>query len=174
MILLISLLIGFTDNEPKATNDDYINIINKHKKVVETIFDKESWEKIDIIDKKTNKPAKFINLSNIEQKTFIIVFSQQISGEIAKLQTAWENELDLYKNPKYKSSNPQVSKPEEIEKFVKQIYESRKKFAEKFEEFVEKFVEEFEKEIIPSEGKSMIKKVKSFHDSFNLIPRKKE
>ena len=67
-----------------------------------------------------------------------------------------------------------MSKPEEIEKFVKQIYESRKKFAEKFEEFVEKFVEEFEKELTPSEGKLMIKKVKSFHDSFNLIPRKKE
>ena len=34
--------------------------------------------------------------------------------------------------------------------------------------------EEFEKELTPSEGKLMIKKVKSFHDSFNLIPRKKE
>lgn len=173
MLPLLIFVAGFFD-EPKATTDDYQSYIKKYEQISEKLFDKMYWDNFEIINKKTNKNSKFNSLSEIEKKTFIIALAQQVSTEMAKIQNSWENELDLYKNPEYKSSNPKVCKPPEIEVFIRKIVDSRKKMATKFEEFISQYCKEFEKEVTEPELKILSKKIKEYHDSFNLVQRKKE
>lgn len=173
MLPLLIFIAGFYD-EPKATADDYQLYITKFEQLTEKIFDQKNWDKFEIIDKKTQKTSKFNSLSVIEKKTFIIALAQQVSAEMAKIQKAWENELDSYKNPAYKSTNPKVCKPPEIEIFIRKLVDSRKKMAILFEQYISEYCKEFEKEVTEPELKVLSKNLKKFHDSFNLVPRKKE
>ena len=173
MLPLLIFIAGFFD-EPKATADDYQLYITKFEQLSEKIFNQKNWDQFEIIDKKTQKANKFNSLSEIEKKTFIIALAQQVSAEMAKIQKAWENELDLYKNPEYKSTNPKVCKPSEIEVFIRKLVDSRKKMANQFEQFINEYCKEFEKEVTEPELKVLSKNLKKFHDSFNLVPRKKE
>lgn len=178
MIALIFLILGFNDqtklkDQPKATNDDYELVLTKFKTVSNKLFDIESWKQFEIISKKNGQKNKFSILNNIEKKTFIIMLSQQITVDMAKMQSGWEHELDLYKNPEYKSDNPKVSKPKDIEEFIRKLLIIRKKHAENIEKFTDEFVEEFKTEITEPEAKVMVNKIKQFHDSFNLVERKK-
>ena len=173
MLPLMIMISGFA-GEPQATAEDYQLYLTKFDQLSEKLFDSKSWGTFELIEKKTNAKRPISSLSRLEMRTSIIVLSQQISLEMARIQKSWENELDLYKNPEYRSKNPKVCKPAEIESYVKKLVEIRKKMAGRLEEYLVFYCKEFVEEVTEPELKVLARKVREFHDAYNLLQRNKE
>ena len=173
MLQLMIMLAGFA-GEPKATAEDYQLFLAKFDQLADRLFDKKSWGTFQLIDKKTGERRPFSSLTSLETGTSVVMLAQQVSTEMARIQKGWENELDLYKDPDYKSNDPKVCKPPEIEGYIRRLVETRKKMAIKFEDYVLAYCAEFGKEVTGPELRLLSRKVKEFHDAYNLVPRKKE
>ena len=166
MLLLIA---GFEEPEKaKATHDNYKSTLESYKSITENVMNKSYWEKIEIIDKQTGKKSNFSSLPPLHQHTFILVFSQQISQEAGKLQSAWDGEIKKFSDKSYESEKPNIAKKVDVEKYCEHLKDIRKKFAANCEKFVLKMLEDFKKDITEDEIKIIVcklKELKSIYES---------
>ena len=110
---ICAFLFLICSDEPEeaiATHKNYKNAIGVYKNFNDRLFDQKYWDEIEITDKKTNETKKFASLTRLEKSTFIIVLSQQLSQESAKLQQAWQNEL----NKKFTSKDKDAVKKDDV------------------------------------------------------------
>ena len=161
-IILIILLAFVGYDEPakaKATHNDYKNAILIYKNFNDSTFSQQYWNKIEIIDKKTNDVKSFSILKPIEKHTFILVFSQQIGQESEKLQSAWKQEIKKFSEKDYESDNPSIAKKEDVVKYSKELLEIRIGFSKKYDSFARKMLMDFKDEITDDEKKIIYKKL---------------
>jgi len=166
MKIILSILLALAGyDEPakaKATHNDYKNAIVIYKNFNDSTFSQQYWDKIQIIDKKTNDVKNFNTLKPIEKHTFILVFSQQISQESLKLQSAWKQEIQRFSESSYQSDNPNIAKKDDVVKYSKELLQIRIEFSKQCDSFVRKMLMDFKDEITDDEKKIIVKKLDEY------------
>jgi hypothetical protein len=159
MLCLLLLACQSPQEAESKTGAEYKQLIETQKQFLEKVFNPAYWNKIEVKDKQTDATKKFTDLSRLEQRTFVLMFSQQILEQSDKLQKKWDNII---------KSNAKDSEKKELLCYSEELLNMRRKFTALYSAHIENMLTELKDEITEPEKKLLLRKAAKMEE---LLPK---
>ena len=179
----------------RPTVGDYEKVLKRFGDWSDNLSNPEYWKGTKLKNKKTGDIVLFENLPDFDKRVFYVISAENLSTKMKEMQGMWEKELEEIKKnppPKDKEKKPdkqnwternkksaeerrtnKIASQIEVEGFLKNLLELRKKTAVRYEAMMEKLFEDFKDKFSEEERKHNLKVIREWHDKENLILRKK-
>jgi len=166
MLVLIPT-ITVADEVPKT---DYKYALKKIENIIKNFSNEDFYKNHTFIHKKTGEHKKIEDFSDLKKNVLFLITIRKLTGFMEKLQNIWNKELESV-DPKVE--DPKLANKSDIEGFIKELFELRKRAAEKYETFAEELFNNFPDDFSKEEKNFIMDDIRDYNDKHKLIERKK-
>jgi hypothetical protein len=158
LLCAASCFLMFLCNLNATEKTAFESTLTKLKSNLENFQDNKFQE--SLIKKEEDK-KKFKNLSELEKKTYTLIFGIEINAKLTNLHSIWQEEL---KKATDDCEEIEANK-EEIQKYIDELLEIRKDYAVKVEEVAVQLFKDYPNNFTKEEQEFTLKKLKDFKES---------
>jgi hypothetical protein len=165
--------------KPQAKKE-YEKQLKAHAKWSNNLSNPEHYKDVVFKHKKTGEVVPFTKLSDFEKQMWYLLQGEQLTKEMQKAESKWKDEANAAKpRPDDEGDDEDEKKEqppwkEEVQAYVNQLHDLRKKTAVKFETLAEKVFSDNKDKLSAEEKEFYLKRLRALHDQDKLVERKKD
>lgn len=164
-------LVGIASAQTPKKKTDYEDYLKRASEAID-MFDKEDfYKKFNFKHKVTEEVKKFSDFTPFERAIFYILQAERFSKHLEYIEDTWLHEMLNISKLNIEQSDQETARKDDIEKYVKELHQIRKKTAVKYENLLEKVFKDFPSDFTEKEKTFMKKTIKDYNDKNKLIQR---
>lgn len=135
---------------------------NQYKKEItnasnlKSIFLIETWNNVKFKNKNTNTIKKFVDFSDFEKHTYVLIVGENTSRTLSNLEKLWKEKEKTNENF------------DGLKIYIDKLHDERKNFSNAYLDYAKKYTNDFYKELTEEEAVLITKQIKDFSIKENL------
>lgn len=135
---------------------------NQYKKEItnasnlKSIFLIETWNNVKFKNKNTNTIKKFVDFSDFEKHTYVLIVGENTSRTLSNLEKVWKEKEKTNENF------------DGLKIYIDKLHDERKNFSNAYLDYAKKYTNDFYKELTEEEAVLITKQIKDFSIKENL------
>ena len=123
---------------------------------LKSIFLIETWNNVKIKNKNTNTIKKFVDFSDFEKHTYVLIVGENTSRTLSNLEKVWREKEKTNENF------------DGLKVCIDKLHDERKNFSNAYLDYAKKYTNDFHKELTEEEAVLITKQIKDFSIKENL------
>jgi hypothetical protein len=151
-LFVFSLLAFYQESTPEIQyKKEIINASN-----LKSIFLIETWNNVKFKNKNTNTIKKFVDFSDFEKHTYVLIVGENTSRTLSNLEKVWKEKEKTNENF------------DGLKFCIDKLHEERRNFSNAYLDYAKKYTNDFNKELTEEEAVLIEKQIKDFSIKENL------
>ena len=123
---------------------------------LKSIFLIETWNNVKFKNKNTNTIKKFVDFSDFEKHTYVLIVGENTSRTLSNLEKVWREKEKTNENF------------DGLKVCIDKLHDERKNFSNAYLDYAKKYTNDFHKELTEEEAVLITKQIKDFSIKENL------
>jgi hypothetical protein len=123
---------------------------------LKSIFLIETWNNVKFKNKNTNTIKKFVDFSDFEKHTYVLIVGENTSRTLSNLEKVWKEKEKTNENF------------DGLKFFIDKLHDERRNFSNAYLDYAKKYTNDFYKELTEEEAVLITKQIKDFSIKENL------
>lgn len=149
---------------------DYEEFVKKTDKTIKEYATEKYYDELKFTNKETGEQKSFKDFTPMQKFIFFVMRGTALDHELEEVYNKWKENL---KSAEEKPGDDKEASKADLEKYMSNLMESRKKNAVKIEGLVSELFKKWPDEFTKEEKETFLKSLKEYHDKNNLIKREK-
>ena len=117
---------------------------------LKSIFLIETWNNVKFKNKNTNTIKKFVDFSDFEKHTYVLIVGENTSRTLSNLEKVWREKEKTNENF------------DGLKVCIDKLHDERKNFSNAYLDYAKKYTNDFHKELTEEEAVLITKQIKDF------------